>query len=164
MHDPKLIIMDEPTAGVDIPARDSIHRLARKLAESGLGVLLVTHELEQAEALCDRILLLVNGRKLAYGKPSELLNHCYKGAREVMVRFSQPPNERIRAALAPHKFAESELPTIWTAMTDTSEIDFVESFMKSFHKGGNVIREISVRRPGLPSLMHHIEKTGGLPC
>ena len=50
MHDPKVIIFDEPTAGVDVPARDTVHRLARTLAEKGMAVLLVTHELDQAEA------------------------------------------------------------------------------------------------------------------
>jgi len=52
MHDPKLVIFDEPTAGIDIPARDTVHRLAREPAQTGKAVILVTHELEQAEALC----------------------------------------------------------------------------------------------------------------
>ena len=120
MHKPKLIILDEPTAGVDIPARDSIHRLARQLAKSDMAVLLVTHELEQAEALCDRILLLADGKKLAEGPPADILTKCYKGSREVMIRFATPPTDEILSTLKPFKFHQGELPTIWTALTDVN--------------------------------------------
>jgi ABC-2 type transport system ATP-binding protein len=164
MHKPKLLILDEPTAGVDIPARDTIHRLARSLASQNMGVLLVTHELEQAEALCDRILLLAQGRKLAYDTPTDMLTQCYQGAREVMVRFGRPPDRSVMTSLQSFKFKEGDLPTIWTAMTDVNEVTFVSAFMTSMKGGDDLIREISVRRPGLPSLMHIVEKTGALPC
>ena len=164
MHGPKLLILDEPTAGVDVPARDTIHRLSRSLANAGLGVLLVTHELEQAEALCDKLLILADGRKLAFESPAALLTHCYKGAREVMVRFSGPPDGELLDVLAPFRFREGELPAIWTAMTNSSEADFVTAFMSAASDHKSKIREISVRRPGLSSLMRDIEKNGQLPC
>jgi len=73
MHSPAVLILDEPTAGVDTPARDTVHRLARKLADDGMAVLLVTHELEQAEALCDKLLVLAGGKTLAFDNPADLL-------------------------------------------------------------------------------------------
>ncbi len=164
MHDPALIILDEPTAGIDVPARDTVHNLARSLADEGKAVLLVTHELDQAEALCDQILLLAKGKQLALSSPADILSFAYGNAREVMVRFSHPPNPETMAALQPFAFMQSELPTIWTAMTEASEVSFVSAFMASLNNGDDYIREISVRRPGLTSLMHVIEKTGKLPC
>lgn len=163
MHSPSVLILDEPTAGVDTPARDTVHRLARELADSGMAVLLVTHELEQAEALCDKLLVLANGKTLAFDHPTTLLSKVYKDAREVMVRFSKPPKGAALESLKPFNFSQAELPTIWTAMTDATEVSFVSAFMASLRSGDTLVREISVRRPGLNHLMHAIEKSGELP-
>ena len=158
MHNPKVIIFDEPTAGVDIPARDTMHRLARKLASSGMAVLLVTHELEQAEALCDKVLILRQGEKLDFDTPPRVLTRNFAGAREVMVRYAVPPEPDIIEAMRPFEFKQGELPTIWTAMTQASEVSFVSAFMTALRNGDEVVREISVRRPGLTSLMHRLER------
>lgn len=162
MHYPKLIIFDEPTAGIDIPARDTVHRLARELAEKGMAVLLVTHELEQAEALCDKVLILCEGRKLAFDPPAKILEASFASLREVMVRYAAPPTEDTLRSMKPFEFSQGEHPTIWTAMTQASEVSFVSAFMTAFRNGDQLVREISVRRPGLTSLMHRIEKTGAL--
>lgn len=163
MHGPPILILDEPTAGTDHPARDTVHRLARTIADSGKAVLLITHELEQAEALCDKVLVLARGQKLAFDHPTSLLSRVYEDKREVMVRFSAPPQGAAADALGPFKFQPAELPTIWTTMTTASEVSFVSAFMASIRGRQGLVREISVRRPGLPHLMHDIEKTGRLP-
>ena len=160
MHDPKLIIFDEPTAGVDIPARDALHRLARKLTEQGMAVLLVTHELEQAEALCDKVLVLAQGKKLAFDHPAAILANSFSGAREVVLRYESPPSDAVLEAMKPFEFSQGELPTIWTTMTEASEVSFVSAFMSALKNDDQHVREISVRRPGLTSLMHKIEQTG----
>jgi ABC-2 type transport system ATP-binding protein len=157
MHDPKLVIFDEPTAGIDIPARDTVHRLARELAETGKSVILVTHELEQAEALCDKILLLKNGQRLAYESPASLLSRYYGDKREVLVRFASPPSNETLGQMRPFEFKQGELPTIWKSMTQASEVSFVSAFMTALKNGDKLVREITVRRPNLTNLMHEIE-------
>ena len=164
MHSPAVLILDEPTAGVDTPARDTVHRLARKLADDGMAVLLVTHELEQAEALCDKLLVLAGGKTLAFDNPADLLFRVYGDAREIMVRLSKPPKKDTLKAMAPFGFTQAELPTIWTAITDKSEDKVVSTFMTSLRGTDTKLREISVRRPGLNHLMHTIEKNGTLPA
>lgn len=161
MNNPPLVIFDEPTAGIDIPARDTVHRLARKLAEKGKAVILVTHELEQAEALCDKILLLKNGELLAYNTAPALLRNYFENTREVIVRFEQAPSLTTRTKMAPFEFCEAELPTIWKAKTDVSEVSFVSTFMAALTSQSEQVREISVRRPGLTSLMHHLQSGQG---
>lgn len=163
MHEPSILILDEPTAGVDTPARDTVHRLTRKLAQDGMAVLLITHELEQIEALCDKLLVLAGGKMLAFNPPTQLLSKVYQDKREVMVRFSKPPQGSTLEALLPFNFKQAELPTVWTAMTSASEVSFVSAFMAGLRGGDALVREISVRRPGLNHLMHAIEKTGALP-
>lgn len=163
MHSPPILILDEPTAGVDIPARDTVHRLARTISDNGTAVLLITHELEQAEALCDKLLILANGKKLAFDTPTAVLSKAYGNAREIMARFSTPPQGETLEALRPYKFTQAELPTVWTAMTNASQVADVSAFMASLRGGSALLREISVRRPGLTHLMHYIEKHGQLP-
>ena len=159
---PSLVIFDEPTAGVDAPARDTVHRLARKLADDGKAVILITHELDQAEALCDKVLVLCNGKRLAFEPPARLLERTFQGQREVMVRYGQPPEHDVSTAMQPFKFKQGELPTIWVALTDSNEVSFMSAFLAALQGGDELIREISVRRPGLTALMHRIEKTGQL--
>lgn len=163
MHRPPLFILDEPTAGVDSPARDTIHRLTHMLARSGAAVLLITHELDQAEALCDKILLLAEGQALAYENPTELLSKCYGATREVSVRFSHPPSQDVLKILAPYHFRQGELATLWKTYTQASEAQFMNSFMISMQQRAHLMREISVRHPGLNNLIHHVECHGALP-
>ena len=59
---PKVLILDEPTRGVDIGARGEIHRLLRELARSGVAVLVISSEPEELPDLCDRVLVMAGGR------------------------------------------------------------------------------------------------------
>jgi ABC-2 type transport system ATP-binding protein len=65
MHDPRLVILDEPTAGVDFELRLELWRYIRRLHESGTTIFLTTHYLEEAEELCEEIALIRGGRLLA---------------------------------------------------------------------------------------------------
>ena len=59
----------------------------------------------------------------------------------------------------PFEFKQDELPTVWSTMTNANEVSFVSAFMTSLRGGNDLLREISVRRPGLTALMHRIEHT-----
>ncbi len=157
MHSPSIVIFDEPTAGVDAPARDTVHRLARELTQRGMAVLLITHELEHAEALCDKVLVLNHGAALDFDTPSAVLTRNFKGARQVKVRYALPPDQQTLRAMKNFEFTQGELPTIWKAMTQASEVSFVSAFMSAVHGANDSIREITVARPGLTALMHKIE-------
>jgi ABC-2 type transport system ATP-binding protein len=65
LHEPRLVILDEPTAGVDIELRHELWRYIRRLHEQGTTILLTTHYLEEAEALCEEIALIGGGRIIA---------------------------------------------------------------------------------------------------
>ena len=77
MHDPKVLFLDEPTAGVDVELRYSLWEYIRELNRGGLTILLTTHYLEEAEALCDEV-GLINGGKIVARGTSEDLKERYK--------------------------------------------------------------------------------------
>jgi ABC-2 type transport system ATP-binding protein len=72
VHAPSILILDEPTAGLDIEARYELWELIIKLKNSGVGILLTTHQLEEAERLCSRIGILQNGNIVAEGSLDKL--------------------------------------------------------------------------------------------
>jgi lipooligosaccharide transport system ATP-binding protein len=73
VNDPDVLIMDEPTTGLDPQARHLIWERLRSLLARGKTILLTTHFMEEAERLCDQICVIEEGRKLAEGKPDELI-------------------------------------------------------------------------------------------
>jgi ABC-2 type transport system ATP-binding protein len=73
IHQPKLILLDEPTAGVDPQSREEILRIVRTLRDDGNAILYTTHYMEEAESLCDRLAILNRGRLVAIGTMSSLL-------------------------------------------------------------------------------------------
>ena len=72
VHKPSIIVLDEPTAGVDIDLRESLWDFVRKLNRDGHTIILTTHYLEEAEALCDRVAFLREGRLCAMKTTKEL--------------------------------------------------------------------------------------------
>jgi ABC-2 type transport system ATP-binding protein len=81
MHDPKVLFLDEPTAGVDVELRYKLWGYIRELNRGGLTILLTTHYLEEAEALCEEIALINGGKIAAQGTSAELKERY--GARNV---------------------------------------------------------------------------------
>lgn len=74
VHDPEIIILDEPTAGVDIDIRTSVWDYINRISKEGKTVCLTTHYLEEAENLCDSISIINHGKKIIEGSKNELLN------------------------------------------------------------------------------------------
>jgi ABC-2 type transport system ATP-binding protein len=72
VHSPSIVILDEPTAGLDIEARYELWELINRLRDNGVGILLTTHQLEEAERLCSRIGILQKGRIVAEGPLDKL--------------------------------------------------------------------------------------------
>ena len=100
---PQVAFLDEPTAGVDVSGRQLIHQVVRDLRDRGVCVLLTTHQLDEAERLADRVLIIDHGTLVAEGTPAELMASG-KGAE---IRFAAPPRLDV-AALALHLDAPVE--------------------------------------------------------
>jgi lipooligosaccharide transport system ATP-binding protein len=73
LNRPRLLILDEPTTGLDPQARQLIWQRVRRLREEGVTILLTTHYMEEASQLCDRVILMDEGRVLLEGTPASLI-------------------------------------------------------------------------------------------
>jgi ABC-2 type transport system ATP-binding protein len=86
--DPDLLILDEPTAGVDVQLRRDLWELITELNDRGTTVLLTTHYIEEAERLCDEVAIMDEGRIVEVASPDELMN---RGTDRVRVTLRNPP-------------------------------------------------------------------------
>ena len=89
VNNPDLVLLDEPTVGLDARLRRDIYALIEQFRAEGRTVLLTTHYLEEAERLCDRVAILDRGQVIALGTPRELVNASGKGTR-IEVRLAKP--------------------------------------------------------------------------
>jgi ABC-2 type transport system ATP-binding protein len=100
VHDPEIVVLDEPTAGVDVELRTSLWDYVRKLNAQGKTIILTTHYLEEAETLCDRIAILDKGEVVAVDTKEELINSIDK--KVIEVKFI--PQEISEAKLQPYNY------------------------------------------------------------
>lgn len=98
VHDPELLFLDEPTAGLDPVASRQVHDLVGALRDEGRTVVLCTHHLVEAEALCDRVGVLSKGRLIALGTVRELSERLL-AASPVALSFLEPVSDAVAAAV-----------------------------------------------------------------
>jgi ABC-2 type transport system ATP-binding protein len=109
VNEPAVVFLDEPTTGLDPQARRDLHALIRGLRDDGCAVVLTTHLLDEAEALCDRVAIIDRGRVVATGNPRDLTAGS-RGCQSVTLR--------VRGPLVPESLAS--LPGVrgWEARPD----------------------------------------------
>ena len=71
-HDPPLVLLDEPTAGLDVGSRVELHEVMRELQAKGTTIILATHDMAEAEKMADRVAILLKGKIAATGSPTQL--------------------------------------------------------------------------------------------
>lgn len=97
LNRPRLVILDELTQGLDPAARHGVWAAVDQLRQNGTTVLLVTHELAEAEALCDRVVAMRAGKVLDQGTPAELIA---RHAGQAIIRFTLPATDDTTTATA----------------------------------------------------------------
>lgn len=88
VHEPKLLLLDEPTAGVDIELRETLWDFVRELRQQGMSILLTTHYLEEAEVLCDRIGIINLGKLEFLGPTKEVIKDFTQ--KKILLVLKQP--------------------------------------------------------------------------
>jgi ABC-2 type transport system ATP-binding protein len=101
VSDPDLLILDEPTAGVDVELRRDLWEIITELNDDGTTILLTTHYIEEAERLCDEVAIMDSGRKVTVASPDELMA---RGNDTIRLQLREPParvpaidNERVES-------------------------------------------------------------------
>ncbi len=138
VHKPPVIVLDEPTAGVDVELRQTLWHFVAKLNKQGHTVLLTTHYLEEAEALCGRIAMLKSGRVVALERTSELL----KAASSHVLRLKL--DGELPAALA----AKARVTGRFVQFP-THNAEEIESYLAAIRQAGLIAEDVEISKADL---------------
>jgi len=143
---PRLLVLDEPTAGLDPAARHELHELITARRAAGCTIVLSTHQLDEAERRCDRLAIIDAGRIVAIGRPDELIARAGAMAR-ITVRTTSPLNPASLAACASVR-AGAPHGDAW--ILTTSDVNHtLRELTQLVAQTGGELRDLQIQRPTL---------------
>lgn len=154
INNPLLLFLDEPASGVDVHARQSLNRAMRTHADRGSGIMLVTHEHDEAETICDRIIILADGKCIAFGAPKSLITQFIPQKYEacISVRNALPPE--VEKALENDGF-EKVRNEEWRALK-AHDHEALSSFHNLTNAIGETAASLTIQHVTLSSLMRKL--------
>jgi ABC-2 type transport system ATP-binding protein len=142
---PRVVLLDEPTVGVDPQSRERIYDMLESLRRDGTALLLTTHQLEEAEARCTRLVIVDHGRLIAEGTPAGIVSATLGAGREVMVTLDRAPSAPIEGLVA-----DSDGARLRGALGDGDMA--LEALLARIAAAGGRVVDLSIHRPSLQTV------------
>ena len=156
MHSPQVLLLDEPTVGVDPQSRERIFSMLNDLSRSGCSILLTTHHLDEAEQQCDRVVIVDHGKVVANGTIDELIESSVGASRWVRLRVEPP----LRAPLSVHAGDKMNSLGQTGDQVLTTRIDDVSTHLPGLigwvRDQGYSIADVEVHAPSLHHVFLHL--------
>jgi ABC-2 type transport system ATP-binding protein len=156
LHRPRVVLLDEPTAGVDPQSRDRIYSMLAELASRGVSLLVTTHQLEEAEARCSRTVIIDYGRVIASGTLPELVEQTIGRFRLVTLRIDAP----LSPGTGPERILEgvdvdaADGRLLRTRMREVAVE--LPALLDRIRSAGRAVEDVDVRGPSLQSVFIHL--------
>jgi len=150
VHKPPIIVLDEPTAGVDVELRQTLWQFIARLNKQGHTVLLTTHYLEEAEALCTRLAMLKRGQVVALARTSELL----QAASANVLRFKT--DDALPAELAPLARVTGRV-----AQLPAQNAQEIERHLAQLRAAGVRVEDVEIRKADLEDVFLNVMAAEG---
>jgi ABC-2 type transport system ATP-binding protein len=148
LHRPRVLLLDEPTVGVDPQSRERIFRMLGELRDRGTSILLTTHQLDEAEQQCDRIVIIDHGRAIAEGTLGELIEGTVGVNRRVCFRLGAP-------LPGLDGFEEGGDPRELVARVADVALE-LPGLLARIREAGGEIGDVEVRAPSLHAVFIHL--------
>jgi ABC-2 type transport system ATP-binding protein len=149
-HEPRLLFLDEPTAGVDVTLREGMWQLVRKLRESGVTIILTTHYIDEAEEMADRIGVISKGEIILVEQKTELMRKLGKKQLTLQLAHSM---EQVPQALASYDLAlsggGSELTYTYDAQQEHSGI---AALLEDLDRAGVAFKDLNTSQSSLEDI------------
>lgn len=157
-HEPKLLFLDEPTAGVDVELRRDMWAMVRRLRESGVTVVLTTHYIDEAEEMADRVGVISKGELIVVEEKAALMQKL--GRKQLRLQL-HGPLDAVPAALAPHKLelASGGNELIYTYDTQ-GERTGITALLSDLAAAGIRFRDLSTRQDTLEQIFLQLVRNG----
>jgi ABC-2 type transport system ATP-binding protein len=149
LHEPRVILLDEPTVGVDPQSRERIYEMLERLRATGVSLLLTTHQLDEAEGRCDRIVIIDHGQVIAAGTLEELVARTVGNHRRVAIRVDPPPTGPVAG------FNGESDGALLRAQVDDVGAE-LPALLRRAEAAGFAVQDIEVRSPSLQSVFLHL--------
>jgi len=157
ISNPKILFMDEPTTGLDPQSRIAMRELTQELNKQGMTIIYTTHDMEEAEKICDRIVIMDKGRIIADGTSDEL-KHLIMTGHLLEVRTVSPPGHVLedlrQLSFVSKVHAEGNIISIIVGKKDGA----FNKINDYFHKHKIPIEEIQYKEPSLEDVFVHLTK------
>ncbi len=148
LHRPRVVLLDEPTVGVDPQSRERIYEMLDALRSEGAALLLTTHQLEEAESRCDRVVIIDRGRGVAAGTVAELTAAAFGSRHEVTIQVNRVPDP------LPDGFDRAGNGALHATVGEVAED--LPRLLAALAAAGCSSEGLQVRRPGLAGVFIHL--------
>ena len=153
-HEPRVLFLDEPTAGVDVELRKDMWALVNSLRASGVTVILTTHYIDEAEAIADRVGVMNHGKMLLLSDKKTLLKKM--GKKELKIELHDPITA-IPESLSVYKLSLSEQRTALLYSYDTSaNRTGITKLLTDISKAGLILKDVSTRQSSLEDIFTNL--------
>ncbi|RVE88378.1 ABC transporter ATP-binding protein [Sinorhizobium meliloti] len=157
-HEPRVLFLDEPTAGVDVSLRKSMWEVVQRLRASGVTIILTTHYIEEAEEIADRIAVINSGEILLVEDKNVLMTKL--GRKQLRVDLAQPL-ERVPDSLASYNLLlEGEGERLIYEYDTSADRTGITSLLAALAEAGIRLRDISTRQSSLEDIFVEIVEAG----
>ena len=157
LHQPRVVLLDEPTVGVDPQSRDRIYDMLAELAASGVSLLLTTHHLEEAEARCSRTVIIDHGRVIASGTLADLVDQTVGRHRLVTLRVDG--DLRVAAGAFGGNGSRAEIDPVDPRVLRARVRDVateLPALLERVRHAGCAVEDVDVRGPSLQAVFIHL--------
>ncbi len=157
-HEPRVLFLDEPTAGVDVELRKSMWEIVDELRAAGTTIILTTHYIEEAEAMADRVAVINGGRILLVEEKARLMQRM--GQKQMTIDL-QAPVEAVPDALARYGLTRSEDGRSLTYAYDrTAKRTGIVSLLRDLGDAGLVLRDVQTQQKSLEDIFVDLVRNG----
>ena len=157
-HNPPVVFLDEPTAGLDVPSRNELHTVMNELRTSGTTIILATHDMAEAEKMTDRVAILLSGKIVATGTPRELTT-TGSGLTKISVRTED--DSFIESGITFPEVSQQLFKDDYAIYYSPNPGITVSAIIKHIEEGDDTLIDLRVERPSLEERFLEITGTGG---
>ena len=149
-HEPEILFLDEPTAGVDVELRQDMWRLVRKLNDSGVTIILTTHYIEEAEEIADRVGIINNGELLLVENKQGLMQKL--GKKQLVIELKQSLQQIPEALKAYNLELSSDGSELVYTYDTFGERTGITSLLQSLHEAGLTLKDLRSSQSSLEEI------------